>query len=73
MHIYTSYYCIIRYISYISLLIDSVGMELPTVEVRAEDVEVEAEAYARGQGQAAAPNIFNSMTNTALVLHTYFC
>ena len=73
MHIYTSYYCIIRYVSYISLLIDSVGVELPTVEVRAEDVEVEAEAYARGQEQAAAPNIFNSITNTALVLHTYFC
>ncbi|WVZ78811.1 hypothetical protein U9M48_026461 [Paspalum notatum var. saurae] len=43
---------------------DRVGMELPAIEVRAEDLVVEAEAYARGL--AEAPNIFSSITNTAI-------
>ncbi|RLM94037.1 ABC transporter G family member 37-like [Panicum miliaceum] len=38
-------------------------MELPTIDLRAEDLAVQAEAYAGGR---AAPNIFNSMTNTIL-------
>ncbi|CAO2170179.1 unnamed protein product [Urochloa humidicola] len=42
---------------------DRIGMELPTIEVRTEDLVVEMEAYAGGR---AAPNIFNSMATTVL-------
>ncbi|KAJ1260559.1 hypothetical protein BS78_10G241900 [Paspalum vaginatum] len=44
---------------------DRVGMELPTIEVRAEDLVVEAEAYAGGRAEEAS-NIFSSITNTAI-------
>uniref|UniRef100_A0A0D9V1K2 ABC-transporter N-terminal domain-containing protein n=1 Tax=Leersia perrieri TaxID=77586 RepID=A0A0D9V1K2_9ORYZ len=44
---------------------DSVGLELPTIEVHAKGLAVEAEAYAwRLQ---ATPTVFSSIANTVLV------
>uniref|UniRef100_A0A0E0JJJ1 ABC transporter domain-containing protein n=1 Tax=Oryza punctata TaxID=4537 RepID=A0A0E0JJJ1_ORYPU len=45
---------------------DRVGLELPTIEVRAEGLAVEAEAYT--WRSPAAPTVFTSMGNTLLDL-----
>ncbi|TVU34569.1 hypothetical protein EJB05_16405, partial [Eragrostis curvula] len=49
-----------RFLLKIKNRFDRVGMELPTIEVRAEGLAVDVEAYA---GTGATPNIINSTSN----------
>ncbi|BAD73573.1 hypothetical protein [Oryza sativa Japonica Group] len=55
-----------RFLLRIKNRFDRVGLELPTIEVRAEGLAVEAEAYT--WRSPAAPTVFTSMGNTLLAL-----
>uniref|UniRef100_A0A0E0MX85 ABC transporter domain-containing protein n=1 Tax=Oryza rufipogon TaxID=4529 RepID=A0A0E0MX85_ORYRU len=55
-----------RFLLRIKNRFDRVGLELPTIEVRAEGLAVEAEAYT--WRSPAAPRVFTSMGNTLLAL-----
>ncbi|KAL6842793.1 hypothetical protein ACP4OV_027637 [Aristida adscensionis] len=50
-----------RFLLKIKSRFDRVGMELPAIEVRADELVVEAEGYS---GEPATPTILNSMINT---------
>ncbi|KAL6607992.1 hypothetical protein ACP70R_041055 [Stipagrostis hirtigluma subsp. patula] len=52
-----------RFLLNIKTRFDRVGMELPTIEVRAEELAVEAEAHT---GRRETPNLLNSVRNTVL-------
>ncbi|KAL6621235.1 hypothetical protein ACP70R_033667 [Stipagrostis hirtigluma subsp. patula] len=52
-----------RFLLNIKKRFDCVGMELPTIEVRAEELAVEAEVHT---GRRETPNLLNSVMNTIL-------